>query len=129
MSKPCWTPVRRFAGSRRIRTAISLRGYLYGQQEQSQGAIEDYTSALSLAPASENALLGRAGSLLRTGRLDLALADCEKALSLNSNAIAGYLCRAEYYLQPSSPNRAAGEICRAVRLADSLNRPVSFLND
>jgi Tfp pilus assembly protein PilF len=100
-----------------------LRGYLYGQQEQNHGAIEAYTSALS-APASENA-----ASRLKTGRLDLALANCENALSLNSNAIAAYLGRAEYYLRTSSANRAAEEIGRAVRIADTLNEQLGFRND
>ncbi|HLY18992.1 MAG TPA: tetratricopeptide repeat protein, partial [Bryobacteraceae bacterium] len=71
-----------------------LRGHLYQQQEQNQAAIEDYTSALLLAPGSERALLGRAASLLRTGKLDLALADCDGTLRINSNAVGAYMCRA-----------------------------------
>ena len=66
--------------------AYSLRGNYKDDNEQYNEAIADYTQALALAPTDEYTLYRRAGSLLSLNDLDGALADIEKALSLNEDA-------------------------------------------
>ena len=68
--------------------AYTLRGDYRDGNEQYSEAVSDYTQALVLAPTDEYTLYRRAGSRLslNVNDLDAALADIEKALSLNKDA-------------------------------------------
>src|SRR6185295_18371391 len=71
---------------------------------------------------SDKAYLGRAGMFEAAGHADLALNDCQNAVRINPNNVAGYLCRAESYLKMKLAERAVEDVNRAVVTAQTFNQ-------
>ncbi len=84
----------------------------------------DFTKAVSVAPQSEKAYLGRADVLESDGQPEQALNDCQNAVRINPNSAAGYLCRAESYLKMKLAERAVEDVNRAVVTAQTFNQPL-----
>ncbi len=87
-------------------------------------ASADFTKAVSVAPQSEKAYLGRADVLESDGQPEQALNDCQNAVRINPNSAAGYLCRAESYLKMKLADRAVEDVNRAVVTAQTFNQPL-----
>ena len=87
---------------------------------QDNDAFASYSSAIAstfmVSEKRSQAYAGRAGIYILRGKLDLALADLDKALQQDAQSEAAYYNRAVVYLLQDEPKKAAADAKRLLEL-------------
>lgn len=109
------------------------RGILYNMAlaQESMGKYEDaeksFDKLLKAHPGFDGGYLGRAKMLLATKDTLRAMADIDKALTINKNAVNGYLLRADISINRNSDySQALADMDEAIRLQPRV--PGFFIN-
>ncbi len=104
-----------------------LRASLHQRAGEAQPALDDYTQAITLAPKSEKAYLGRAAILRAQGQLAPSLKDCYKAIEINPADAAAFLCRAQFYLSTGAAQPALEDINQAMLNGENPTQAAALL--
>lgn len=81
-------------------------------------AIQCYTNLIKKEPYTIEYYNGRANVYLNVGKLDEALADANKSVSLNKHDVAAYNIRAKVYERKAMYNEAIGDYSKFISKAD-----------
>jgi tetratricopeptide (TPR) repeat protein len=94
--------------------ALVNRGMMHFNAGRFGEAVGDYSAALKVATAGVQPMIlnNRANALAQLGKLDEALADANKALSLNQNYAIGYRTRAMIYTRLGQADKAQADLER-----------------
>jgi tetratricopeptide (TPR) repeat protein len=92
--------------------ALVNRGMMHFNAGRFGEAVGDYSAALKVAAAGVQPMIlnNRANALAQLGKLDEALADANKALSLNQNYAIGYRTRAMIYTRLGQSDKAQADL-------------------
>lgn len=85
------------------------------------GAIAAYTQALAVNPNDPDVLNNRCSAYFSTQQLDLALLDCDRALSINSRNPSPYTLRGNIHLQQNNIQQAIQDYSRTIELSEATN--------
>lgn len=98
--------------------ALVNRGLLNAKSNKFTEAIADYSAALGNAPTQVQPMIlnNRAFAEWKTGQLDKALEDLNKALSLNPNYPFAYNTRAAIYQQTGQQDKAVADLNKVRQL-------------
>ena len=101
--------------------ALLYRGDAYSAQGSDDKAVADYTRALELGVAASTQIYTkRAASLLKTGNVRAALADCNTALQNTPKPGPAYLIRGTANFALGKINEAIADLKRAIKLEPAL---------
>jgi tetratricopeptide (TPR) repeat protein len=98
--------------------AMVNRGLLLAKSTRYAEAVDDYSAAFAIsAPQVQPMILNnRAFSLLKSGKLDEALKDANKALEINPNYPFAYNTRAAIYQQLGQAAKAQADLAKVQQL-------------
>ncbi len=98
--------------------ALVNRGLQYYNGGRPGEAIADYTSALRFAAQQVQPmiLINRANAFLQTGKLNEALEDANKALSINPNYPRAYQTRGAIFTRLGQPDKAQADLQKVQQL-------------
>jgi tetratricopeptide (TPR) repeat protein len=98
-------------------TALYYRGALYlEQQNNTQGAIEDFSEAIRLNPKFVLAYIQRVNGFIKEGDFQKAIADCEMAIQLEPDNPGGYERRGFIYTYQGAWTDAIADFSEVIRL-------------
>ncbi|HUI44703.1 MAG TPA: tetratricopeptide repeat protein [Nitrospirota bacterium] len=101
----------------KIRFAYNNRGMAYDKMGLFDKAIEDFDTAIALAPYDSEAYTNRGMVLGKTGRFDKAIEDLEKAIALNPSPLEAYITRntlGVVYAEAGQVDRAFEQFNKAI---------------
>jgi tetratricopeptide (TPR) repeat protein len=96
--------------------AHQYRADEYMRQRDAKRAIEDYSEAIRLNPASAVTLYGRGVANIRLDRIDQAIADCTEAIRLRPDYFPAYMGRAECFFKKGDLGQAIADDTEAIRI-------------
>lgn len=99
-----------------LELAHQYRADEYMRQRYAKRAIQDYSEAIRLNPASAVSLYGRAVAYIRLDRIDQAIADCTEAIRLQPDYFPAYMGRAECFYKQGDLKRAIADDTEAIRI-------------
>ena len=97
--------------------ALSLRGQALFRKKDYKAALSDFSAVIAQKPDVFLNYVMRGTAYLQTGQTQTALADCEKAIQLNSTNAWPFLCRARVNFTLKSYDAAAADFTSALNLA------------
>lgn len=120
-------------GNARSADAWITRGQYLVQGSQYGAAVQDFSRALALAPASTDALTGRAKAWLNTGEARKAISDCDESLVTNPTTEA-YSVRGDAWFRLKNYDQAVRDFESAKRFDETVaaaykNRAQQLRND
>ena len=98
--------------------ALLLRGECYREIRNHALAIRDFTKFLELRPEDTDAMARLADSKLAAGNVSVALQLVNRAIGLNEQCFAAYICRSNIHLKQEKLDEAITD-CRKASLIDN----------
>ena len=92
------------------------RGLLYQGQRQHQFAIDDFSTAIGLAPQEVDPLIARGLSYLAVNDLKAAAGDLDQAALMDQQNAHAWMSRALAYERLGNRNKAAGSYAQAMKI-------------
>jgi tetratricopeptide (TPR) repeat protein len=85
------------------------------EREDWAGAASSATAAASVDPLCDDAFVVRGIALYKQNLLDPAMADCDKAITVNPENLLAYNCKGLVYAQKGQAEKSQQELDRAIR--------------
>jgi tetratricopeptide (TPR) repeat protein len=92
------------------------RGVEYGNHNQMDLAIREYTRAIALDPQLSQAYSNRGNTYLLLGNFDQAITDCDEAIALRPDDGVAYFTRGIAYSARGQANEALSDLTKAIEL-------------